>query len=56
MNKITKLSKANYYSEFFEENKKKLNKILRLKEIININKKTPPKIQNINNNETYNQS
>ena len=34
--KITKLSKANYYSEFFEEIKKELNKVWqRVKEIIN---------------------
>ena len=51
MNKITKLSKANCNSEFFEENKKKLNKVWQgIKDIININRKTSPKIQNINNN------
>ena len=34
--KITKLSKANYYREFFEEIKKELNKVWqRVKEIIN---------------------
>ena len=50
LNKITKLSKANYYSEFFKENKKKLHKVWEgIKEIINI-KKHSPKIQNINNN------
>ena len=51
LNKIAKLSKANYYSNFFEENKKKLNNVrLAIKEIININEKAPQKIQNINNN------
>ena len=36
LNKITKLSKANYYSEFFKENKKKLHKVWEgIKEIIN---------------------
>ena len=50
LNKISKLSKANYYCEFFKENKKKLHKVwVRIKEIINI-KKNSPKIQNINNN------
>ena len=49
-NKITKLSKANYYSKFFEGNIKKLHKVWQgIKEIIDVNKKTPPKIHNINN-------
>ena len=39
LNKITKLSKANYYGKVWEG----------IKEIINI-KKNSPKIQNINNN------
>ena len=51
MNKITKLSKANYYSEFFEENKKK-NFKKNGKELKNLSilRKTPKKIQNISNN------
>ena len=45
LKKITRQSKANYYCEFFEENKKKLNKVWQgIKEIININKKTPQNI------------
>ena len=51
-NSITKLaglSKANYHCKYFEDNKKKLTKVWqRIKEIININKKTSQKIQNIN--------
>ena len=51
LNKITKLSKANYYYQFFEENKRKLNKVWQgIKEIIDVSKKNTQKIQNMNNN------
>ena len=44
LNKITRLSKVNHYKLFFEDNKNKLNKVwVGIKEIININKKTPIK-------------
>ena len=47
--KIARLSKTNYYCKYFEDNKKKLTKVWqRIKVIININKKTSQKIQNIN--------
>ena len=43
MNKIAKSSKANIVN-FFEENKKKQNKVWQgIKEIINTNTKAPPK-------------
>lgn len=49
--KLTRRSKANYYCQFFEDNKKKLNKVWQgIKEIININKKVSQNIQNINSN------
>ena len=42
-NKIARLSKANHYKNFFEDNKNKLNKVcLGINEIININKKKHP--------------
>ena len=52
LNKIARLSKANHYKTFFEDNKNKLNKVWEgIKEIININqrdyqhqKKTPSKL------------
>ena len=45
LNKIARLSKANHYKTFFEDDKNKLNKVLAgIKEIININKKTPRKL------------
>ena len=51
LNKITKLSKANYYYQFFEGNKRKLNKVWqRIKEICNISKKNTQKIQAVNDN------
>ena len=51
LNKITKLSKSNYYYEFFEENKRKLNKVWQgIKEMIDISKKNSQKIQNIYGN------
>ena len=51
LNKIARLSKANYYKTFSEDNKNKLNKVWEgIKEIININKKNTQKIRNINNN------
>ena len=51
LSKITKLSKVNYYYQFFEENKRKLNKIWQgIKEIIDISKNNTQKIQNINDN------
>ena len=54
LNKITKLSKANYYCKIFEENKRKLNKVWQLiKEIIDIGKKNAQKIQNINENRKF---
>ena len=49
LNKIARLSKANHYKTFFEDNKNKLNKVWEgIKEIININKKTTQRIRNIN--------
>ena len=54
LNKIIKLSKANYYYQFFEENKRKINKVWKgIKEIIDISKKNTKKIQNINDNEKF---
>ena len=51
LNKIARLSKANHYKTFFEDNKNKLNKVWEgIKEIININKKNTQQIRNINNN------
>ena len=51
LNKIARLSKANHYKAFFEDNKNKLNKVWKgIKEIININKKDTQQIRNINNN------
>ena len=45
LNKIARLSKANHYKNFFEDNKNMLNKVwVGIKEIININKKTPNKL------------
>ena len=45
LNKIARLSKANHYKTFFEDNKNKLNKVWAgIKEIININKKTPSEL------------
>ena len=45
LNKIARLSKANHYKNYFEDNKNKLNKVwVGIKEIININKKTPKKL------------
>ena len=39
LNKINKLSKPNYYYQFFEENKRKLNKVWQeIKEIIDSSK------------------
>ena len=43
LNKIARLSKANHYKNFFEDNKNKLNKVwVGIKEIINTNKKKHP--------------
>ena len=51
LNKLARLSKANHYKTFFEDNKNKLNKVWAgIKEIININKKNTQQIRNINNN------
>ena len=51
LNKIARLSEANHYKTFFEDNKNKLIKVWGdLKEIININKKNTQQIKNINNN------
>ena len=51
VNKIARLSEANHYKTFFEDNNNKLNKVWEgIKEIININKKNTQKIRNINNN------
>ena len=51
LNKITRISKANHYKNFFEVNKNKLNKDwLGIKEIININKKSTQQNTNISNN------
>ena len=39
LNKITRLSKASHYKNFFEDSKNKVNKVwIGIKEIININK------------------
>ena len=46
---------ANYYKTFFEDNKKKLNKIWAgIKEIININNKTPTKLGTLTTMESHN--
>ena len=51
LNKLARLSKANHYKTFFEDNKNKLNKVWTgIKEIININKENTQQIRNINNN------
>ena len=51
LNKIARLSKANHYKTFSEDNKNKLNKVWEgIKEIININKKDTRQIRNINSN------
>ena len=51
LNKIARLSKANHYKTFFEDNKNRLNKVwIGVKEIININKKNTQQIRNRNNN------
>ena len=43
LNKLARLSKANHYKTFFEDNKNKLKKVWTgIKEIININKKKTP--------------
>ena len=48
--KLARLSKAYCYCKYFEDNKKKLTKVRqRIKEIINMNKETSQKIQNVNN-------
>ena len=50
LNKLARLSKANHYKTFFEDNKNKPNKVWAgIKEIININKKNTQQIRNINN-------
>ena len=52
LTKLARLSKANHYKTFFQDNKNKLNKVWAgIKEIININKKNTQQIRNINNNE-----
>ena len=51
LNKIARLSEANHYKTFFEDNKNKLIKVWGgIKEIINVNKKATQQIRNINNN------
>ena len=43
LNKITRLSKANHYKIFLEDNKNRLNKVwVGIKEIINNNNKKHP--------------
>ena len=54
LNKITRLSKANHYRNFFEENKKNMLKTRNgIKQVINIDKKSTQKINCITNENLY---
>ena len=54
LNKITRLSKANHYRKFFEENKKNMLKTWNgIKQVINIDKKSTQKINCIRDGNFY---
>ena len=54
MNKITRLSKANHYRHFFEENKKNMLKIRNgIKQLTNIDKKSTQKVNCIRDENLY---